>query len=74
VSALMKGDEAVVERLASHAPADVAIPQPLIAEIAYAIEGLPRSRRRRTLQARLDLVCSEIPRTPWTDTVSHWSQ
>ena len=71
VSALMKGDEAVVERLASQVPADVAIPQPVIAEIAYGIERLTRSRRRRLLQARFDLVCSEIPRTAWTDAVSH---
>ena len=66
----MRGDETVVKRLAAHAPADVAIPQPVIAEIAYGIERLPRSRRRRLLQSRFDLVCSEIPRTAWTDTVS----
>lgn len=71
VSALMKGEEAVVERLASHLPTDVTIPQPVIAEIAYGIERLPRSRRRRALQTRFDLVCSEIPRTVWTDAVSH---
>lgn len=71
VSALMKGDEAVVERLASQVPADVAIPQPALAEIAYGIERLPRSRRRRILQARFDLVCSEIARAAWTDAVSH---
>jgi tRNA(fMet)-specific endonuclease VapC len=71
VSALMKGRAAFVERLASHEPADVAIPQPVIAEIAYGIERLPRSRRRSALQARFDLICSEIPRTEWTDAVSH---
>jgi tRNA(fMet)-specific endonuclease VapC len=71
VSALMRGDEGFVERLASHAPADVAIPQPVIAEIAFGIERLPRSRRRRLLQTRFDLICSEIPRTEWTDAVSH---
>jgi tRNA(fMet)-specific endonuclease VapC len=71
VSALMKGDKAVVEQLASHVPADVTTPQPVIAEIAYGIERLPRSRRRRLLQARFDLVCSEIARTVWTDAVSH---
>jgi tRNA(fMet)-specific endonuclease VapC len=71
VSALMKGDESVVGRLASHAPADVTIPQPVIAELAYGIERLPRSRRRRALQARFDLVCSEIPHAVWTDAVSH---
>jgi tRNA(fMet)-specific endonuclease VapC len=71
VSALTKGDETVVERLASSVPADVTIPQPVIAEIAYGIERLPRSRRRRLLQARFDLVCSETPRTVWIDAVSH---
>ncbi len=71
VSALMKGTQAFVDRLASHAPADVAIPQPVIAEIAYGLERLPRSRRRGALQARFDLICSEIPRAEWTDEVSH---
>ena len=70
VSALMRGSAAFVERLTSHEPADVTIPQPVIAEIAYGIERLPRSRRRSALQARFDLICSEIPRTEWTDAVS----
>ena len=59
VSALMKGSAAVVERLAAHAPADVAIPQPVIAEIAYGIGRLPRSKRRTMLQARFDLETAE---------------
>lgn len=59
VSVLMKGSAA-----------DVTIPQPVIAEIAYGIERLPRSRRRSALQARFDLICSEIPRAEWTDAVS----
>lgn len=71
VSALMKGRPAFVERLASHQPADIGIPQPVIAEIAYGIERLPRSKRRTALQARFDLICSEIPRAEWTDAVSH---
>lgn len=70
VSALMKGNAAVVERLASHGPADVSIPQPVIAEIAYGIERLPRSKRRSALQSRFDLICSEVPRAEWTDAVS----
>jgi tRNA(fMet)-specific endonuclease VapC len=70
VSALMKGDGAFVERLATHAPGDVAIPQPVVAEIAFGIERLPRSKRRRALQARFDLICTEIPRAEWTDAVS----
>lgn len=71
VSALMKGNAAVVERLAATEPTDVAIPQPVLAEIAFGIERLPRSRRRTTLQARFDLICSELPRAEWTDAVSH---
>ena len=70
VSALMRGSAAVVERLAATAPADVAVPQPVLAEIAYGIERLARSKRRVALQARFDLLCSELPRVDWTDTVS----
>jgi tRNA(fMet)-specific endonuclease VapC len=70
VSALMKGSAVVVERLAANAPADVAIPQPVIAEMAFGIERLPRSKRRSLLQSRFDLLCSELPRAEWTDAVS----
>jgi len=70
VSALMKGSAAVVERLASTEPADVAVPQPVLAEIAFGIERLPRSKRRTTLQARFGLICSELPRAEWSDAVS----
>jgi tRNA(fMet)-specific endonuclease VapC len=70
VSALMKGHPAFVERLAAQTPADVAVPQPVIAEIAFGIERLGRSRRRSVLQARFDLICSELPRAEWTDAIS----
>ena len=70
VSALMKGSAAVVDRLVNTEPADVAIPQPVLAEIAFGIERLPRSKRRTTLQARFDLICSELPRAEWSDAVS----
>ena len=71
VSALMKGTAAVVERLAAIQPGHVRIPQPVLAEIAYGIERLPRSKRREALHARFELVCSELQRTEWTDAVSH---
>lgn len=70
VSALMKGSHAFIERLASHEPSDVSVPQPVLAEIAYGIERLPRSRRRTALQARFELICSELSRVEWTDEVS----
>ncbi len=70
VSALMKGTAAVVERLAATAPADVSVPQPVLAEIAFGIERLPRSKRRAALQSRFDLISAELPRAEWTDAVS----
>jgi tRNA(fMet)-specific endonuclease VapC len=70
VSALMKGVAAVVDRLAATEPAHVAVPQPVLAEIAFGIERLPRSKRRGALQARFDLVCAELRRAEWTDAVS----
>jgi len=70
VSALMKGSVAVVERLAATKPADVAVPQPVLAEIAFGIERLPRSKRRAALQSRFDLISAELPRAEWTDLVS----
>ena len=66
----MKGNPAVVERLAATTPAEVAIPQPVVAEIAFGIERLPRSKRRTSLQTRFDLVSAELPRAEWTDAVS----
>ena len=71
VSALMKGTRAIVDRLAATEPGDVGIPQPVVAEIAYGIERLPRSKRRQALQERFDLICSEVQRVEWTDAVSH---
>ena len=71
VSALMKGRATAVERLATVVPTEVGIPQPVLAEIAYGIERLPRSKRRRALEERFDLVCSELQRVEWTDAVSH---
>jgi tRNA(fMet)-specific endonuclease VapC len=70
VSALMKGNAAVVERLAATEPAGVTVPQPVLAEIAFGIERLPRSKRRTALQARFDLISAELPRAEWTDGVS----
>ena len=70
VSALMKGTTAIIERFASVEPAEIGVPQPVLAEIAFGIERLPRSKRRSALQARFDLICAELPRAAWTDEVS----
>ena len=70
VSALMKGDKHVIERLRNVPKSDVYIPQPVLAEIAYGIERLPKSKRRESLRERFDLVRSEIQRIDWLDEVS----
>jgi len=70
VSALMKGDAAVIERLQRAGRSAACIPQPVLAEIAYGIQRLPASKRRRHLQARFDLIRSELARASWTDAVS----
>lgn len=46
------------------------MPQPVLAEIAYGLERLPSSRRRRSLEARFRSIAEGIARAPWTDSVS----
>ncbi|HSS52905.1 MAG TPA: PIN domain-containing protein [Thermoanaerobaculia bacterium] len=70
VSALMKGEPPVVERLRARSRAEVSVPQPALAEIAYGIERLPKSKRKETLRERFELVQSEIARSNWSDEVS----
>ena len=66
----MKGEPPVIQRLQAVNRSDVAIPQPVIAEISYGIERLPRSKRREMLQQRFDAVRMELGRVSWTDFVS----
>jgi tRNA(fMet)-specific endonuclease VapC len=66
----MKGTPALVDRLGRVARGDVRLPQPVVAEIAYGLARLPRSKRRSELQARFDLILAEIARADWTDAVS----
>jgi tRNA(fMet)-specific endonuclease VapC len=70
ISALMKGEPLVIQRLQAVNRSDVAIPQPVIAEIAYGIERLPKSKRRENLQTRFEAIRMELGRVVWTDTVS----
>jgi tRNA(fMet)-specific endonuclease VapC len=49
---------------------DVFVPQPVLAEIAYGIERLPRSKRRESLQDRFELVRAELQRIEWSDEIS----
>ncbi len=70
VSALMRGDPFLIERLRRAEKTSVLLPGPVLAEIAYGIERLPRSARKRSLRERFNLVRKEMPRAPWTDEVS----
>jgi tRNA(fMet)-specific endonuclease VapC len=70
VSALMKGDGNVLARLKRVPRADVAIPQPVIAEIAYGLARLAKSKRRDALLSRFELLRSELGRATWSDDVS----
>ncbi len=69
-SALMAGRPTAVERLAAVGRAEVGVPHPVLAEIAYGIERLPRSRRRDLLRGRFLLLGEELRRVEWTDDVS----
>jgi tRNA(fMet)-specific endonuclease VapC len=66
----MKGDPLVTSRLRRHRRDKVGVPQPVLAEIAYGIARLPRSRRRELLRERFEVVSGELIRVPWTDAVS----
>ncbi len=70
VSALMKGDSAVLAKLHHSNKEDVVVPQPVLAEIAYGIERLPRSKRKQRLAERFALIRNELTRTPWADDVT----
>jgi len=70
VSEWMKGEARIVERLRSLQKEDVAIPQPVLAEIAYGIERLPKSKRKERLEDRLLAIRTELQRATWTDEVS----
>lgn len=66
----MKGDPRVLDRLERQERGEVGVPQPVLAEIAYGLERLARSRRRDTLRERFELIRTELGRVPWTDEVS----
>ncbi len=70
VSALMRGDAAVLSTLRSKDKQEVGVPQPVMAEIAYGIDQLSQSRRKEGLRERFALICGELPRVSWDDEVS----
>jgi tRNA(fMet)-specific endonuclease VapC len=70
ISALMRSEAEASRRLLALSPHEVAVPQPVLAEIQYGLTRLPRSKRRRELEKRFEIVCAGLPRAEWTDEVS----
>lgn len=66
----MKGDPNVIDRLRRTARTDVFLPAPVVAEIAYGISRLPKSKRKDALALRFGLIKAEVSRAAWTDEVS----
>ena len=70
LSALMRSEPSHASRLVALSPGDVRIPQPALAEVRYGLARLGRTRRRRELEERLELLLATIARAPWDDDVS----
>lgn len=66
----MKGDATVIDRLRKTTRANVYLPAPVVAEIAYGISRLAKSKRKDALASRFDLIKSELARAVWSDEVS----
>lgn len=70
VSAIMRGEAKTVARLQAVSRSEVLVPNPVIAEIAYGIARLPRSKRKDARRARLESIKAVLPRADWSDAVS----
>ncbi len=70
VSAVMRSDPVVLARLKRVNRREALLPQPVLAEVAYGIARLPKSRRRQSLEERFGLIMGTFERIDWTDAVS----
>lgn len=70
VSALMRGEPITARHLLAARPGDVAVPQPVLAELRYGLARLPSSKRRGELERRLETLLGSLVRVPWDDLVS----
>jgi tRNA(fMet)-specific endonuclease VapC len=70
LSAVMRSDALVLSRLRRSNRRDVVVPQPVLAEVAYGIARLPKSRRRQLLEDRFEELAGTFDRIEWTDAVS----
>ncbi len=70
VSAAMKGDPNVLERMRGAGRKKMAVPEPVYAEIAYGIERLPKSKKRSKLLALYSAIYEELGSMSWTHEVT----
>jgi tRNA(fMet)-specific endonuclease VapC len=70
VSAAMKGDERIISRLEKVSWAAVAVPQPVLAEIAYGIERLPKSKKKDTLRNKFETLRAALVPASWSERVT----
>lgn len=70
LSAVMRSDPLVLSRLRRANRRDVVVPQPVLAEVAYGVARLPKSRRRQLLEERFEVLAGTFDRIEWTDAVS----
>lgn len=66
----MGDDERAMDRLATVARSEIGVPQPVLAEIAYGIARLAKSKRKKVLHERFELLRSVLPIAPWTQAVT----
>ena len=71
LSFAMAGELSVCQRLLSQVRTDVLVPQPVVAEIAYGLARLKKSKKRERLLRRFQAFLDETQRAVWTDEVSH---
>ena len=70
VSELMGNNKRVLDRLNRLPPKDVTIPQPVLAEIAFGVERLPKSKRKELLREAFAAIREEIAQLVWSSRVT----
>jgi tRNA(fMet)-specific endonuclease VapC len=70
ISGLMRGESDLEERLLREPPSSIYLAQPVLSEIAFGLEYLPRSRKKTELTRRFELLAAVLPRAVWSDDVS----
>ena len=70
LSNAMAGEPSICARLLSCSRTDVLLAQPVVAEIAYGLTRLSRSKRRERLLNRFQMFLDQFPRVAWTDEIS----